>query len=65
LRGVGTAWLPLSIVDDDLARGSLCRLSVAKHDLQLEIRVYRTRASATEERSALVDRAWTAMITKP
>jgi LysR family transcriptional regulator, hypochlorite-specific transcription factor HypT len=65
LRGVGTAWLPLSIVDDDLARGSLCRLSVAKHDLQLEIRVYRTRASATDERSALIDRTWTAMIIKP
>lgn len=65
LRGVGTAWLPLSIMGDDLVRGTLCRLSAAKHDLHLEIRAYRARAVSIDARSALVDRAWAAMIAKP
>jgi LysR family transcriptional regulator, hypochlorite-specific transcription factor HypT len=64
LRGVGTAWLPLSIVNDDLARGKLCRLSAAKRDLYLEIRVYRRHASPTNTRSVLVERAWNVMIVK-
>ncbi|MCJ2032864.1 LysR family transcriptional regulator [Methylobacterium sp. J-068] len=51
-NGRGLTWAPLSIVSDDLERGSLVRASRADDDISVEIRLYRPRArqSPTAER---------------
>lgn len=43
--GRGMAWLPASLIDDDLARGQLVRAASADEDIALEIRLYRDRAA--------------------
>lgn len=42
--GKGIAWLPLSIVADDLARGVLVRAGDDAWDIAVDIRLYRSRA---------------------
>lgn len=42
--GRGIAWLPLSLVADDVARGSLMRAGGVEWDAQVEIRLFRSRA---------------------
>lgn len=41
--GKGLAWLPLSIVADDLAKGSLVRAGDAFWDIPVDVRLYRPR----------------------
>jgi DNA-binding transcriptional LysR family regulator len=42
--GKGLAWLPLSIVADDLAKGSLVRAGDAAWDIPVDVRLYRPRS---------------------
>ena len=48
--GKGLAWLPLSIVADDLAKGSLVRAGDTRWDIPVDIRLY--RPSGTQSHSA-------------
>lgn len=41
--GKGLAWLPLSIVADDLKRGALVRAGDARWDIPVDVRLYRPR----------------------
>jgi DNA-binding transcriptional LysR family regulator len=41
LDGRGIAWLPRSLIDEDLARGRLVAAASAEWDVPLEIRLYR------------------------
>ncbi|MBU1358789.1 MAG: LysR family transcriptional regulator [Gammaproteobacteria bacterium] len=57
LDGRGLAWLPRSLVQDDLQRGSLVRAGSAAWELPVEIRLYRqpgTMANAAEALWALL-----------
>jgi len=40
----GVAWLPMSLIRDDLASGSLVRAGDPAEDIQIEIRLWRSRA---------------------
>ncbi len=42
VSGHGVAWIPESLVDDELKRGVLVRAGETNTDLLIEIRVYRT-----------------------
>jgi DNA-binding transcriptional LysR family regulator len=42
--GRGLAWLPLSLIADDLARGDLVRAGEARWDVPIVVRLYRPRA---------------------
>ena len=42
-RGAGLAWLPESLVHEDLERGRLVRANRREHDLQLDILLCRRR----------------------
>lgn len=42
--GRGLAWLPLSIVADDLAKGTLVRAGEDRWDIPVDVRLYRPRA---------------------
>lgn len=54
LRGLGVAWLPESLVRDDLENGRLLRADCPELDIPIELRLYR---SASNHRK-LVDDAW-------
>lgn len=45
LEGRGVAWLPLSLVAEDLRTGTLVRAGDAIWDLEVDIRLYRPRAT--------------------
>ena len=61
LRGVGSAWLPVSIVGDDIARGRLHRLSPAALDVHMEIRVCRARGVLPDARGDVIGLGWHAL----
>jgi DNA-binding transcriptional LysR family regulator len=42
--GRGLAWLPLSLIADDLARGDLVRAGEPHWDVPIVVRLYRPRA---------------------
>lgn len=50
--GKGLAWLPLSIVADDLAKGTLVRASDARWDIPVDVRLYRPRARQSQSAEA-------------
>lgn len=54
LRGHGVAWLPESLVQDDLATGKLLRADVPELDIPVELRLYRS----TPDGQSTVDDAW-------
>ena len=53
-EGRGLAWAPMSLVADDLARGSLARAAGPEADIPVEIRLYRPRA----RQSPAAERLW-------
>lgn len=55
--GRGTAWLPLSLVADDLAAGSLVRLGDGQWDVAVDIRLFRPRARQSPSAEAFWSRA--------
>lgn len=50
--GKGLAWLPLSIVADDLEKGVLVRAGDARWDIPVDIRMYRPRARQSQSAEA-------------
>ncbi|NIJ39416.1 DNA-binding transcriptional LysR family regulator [Sphingopyxis panaciterrae] len=50
--GKGLAWLPLSIIADDLATGSLVRAGDARWDIPVDVRLYRPRARQSQSAEA-------------
>lgn len=52
--GWGIAWVPESLMTDELASGSLVRAAEPRWDVSVEIRLYRAR----ENRRAIVGRVW-------
>ena len=50
--GKGLAWLPLSIVADDLAQGTLVRAGDAHWDIPVDVRLYRPRARQSQSAEA-------------
>ena len=59
--GRGLAWAPMSLVADDLARGTLVRAAPAERDVAIEIRLYRARA----RQSPPAERLWAALARGP
>ncbi|KQP29716.1 LysR family transcriptional regulator [Methylobacterium sp. Leaf104] len=55
--GRGLAWAPMSLVADDLARGTLVRAAGPERDIAIEIRLYRARA----RQSPPAERLWAAV----
>lgn len=55
--GRGVAWLPLSLVEDDLAAGLLARLGDGRWDVAVDVRLYRPRARQSPAAEALWSRA--------
>ena len=55
--GRGLTWAPMSLVADDLARGTLVRAGPPERDVPIEIRLYRPRA----RQSPPAERLWTAV----
>lgn len=53
LEGRGVAWLPMTLVADDLRAGRLVDAAHGKHRVPLEIRLYRQRAEMTEVAEAV------------
>lgn len=53
-QGRGVAWLPRTLVEDDLSRGELTRVGGGAWDVPVEIRLYRPRARL----SAAAERFW-------
>ncbi|HEY0597127.1 LysR substrate-binding domain-containing protein [Sphingopyxis sp.] len=51
--GKGLAWLPRTIVADELAKGSLVRAGDASWDIPVDIRLYRPRARQSQSAEAL------------
>jgi DNA-binding transcriptional LysR family regulator len=47
VAGLGVAWLPVSLVKDDVAHGSLVRAGDSDFDLPLQVRLYGDRLSLT------------------
>ena len=41
IEGYGVAWIPRSIVDDDLKKGSLVRAAEDSTEIPLDIKIYR------------------------
>ena len=56
-EGRGLAWAPLSLVSQDLKRGSLVRAAPTDRDIPIEIRIYRPRA----RQSPPAERLWAAI----
>lgn len=54
LRGLGVAWLPESLVQEDLASGRLLRADIPELDIPLGIRLYRS----TPDGDSAIDDAW-------
>jgi len=46
IEGYGVAWIPKSIVVDDLANGRLVRAAEVKDDIAVDIKIYRYAGSA-------------------
>jgi DNA-binding transcriptional LysR family regulator len=55
--GRGLAWAPMSLVAEDLARGTLVRAAPPDRDIAIEIRLYRARA----RQSPPAERLWAAV----
>lgn len=53
-KGMGVAWIPESLIEEDLASGSLVRAGAEEHDLIVEIRMYRQ----ADGHSPLKERFW-------
>lgn len=51
--GKGLAWLPLSIVADDLEQGGLVRVGGTRWDIPVDVRLYRPRARQSRPAEAL------------
>lgn len=49
MEGYGVAWIPKSIVADDLASGALLRAAEERHDILLDIKIYRHKATTDAE----------------
>ncbi len=58
--GVGMAWLPMTIVADDLTAGNLVRVQTAKEDIVCEVRLARQVARTVSARHRLIDKIWAA-----
>lgn len=43
LRGIGLAWLPLSVVNEDIIAGRLVKADPTESDIEMEIRLYRLK----------------------
>jgi len=56
-QGSGLAWLPLTLVQEDLARGALVRAAGPAKDIQVQIHLYRNAANA----KPLLRRIWAHM----
>ncbi len=41
LEGYGVAWLPLSIIDQDLAHGDLVRAATEQDDIEIDIKIFK------------------------
>ena len=54
LKGLGLAWLPGSLIHDDLQEGRLVRADRPDNDIRFEVRIYRAR----NNQKPLVDRIW-------
>lgn len=50
--GKGLAWLPLSIIGDDLDQGALVRVGGARWDIAVDVRLYRPRARQSHSAEA-------------
>ncbi len=50
--GKGLAWLPLSIVADDLATGALVRAGDTRWDIPVDVRLYRPRGRQSQSAEA-------------
>lgn len=60
IEGYGVAWIPRSIVADDLANGCLVRAAGASDDIPVDIKIYR----CTALKDTKVDAFWQALIEK-
>jgi DNA-binding transcriptional LysR family regulator len=58
LAGRGMTWLPLTLIQADLAAGRLVRAGGGEWDIAVEIRVYRPR----HRLSAAAEAFWRALI---
>jgi DNA-binding transcriptional LysR family regulator len=58
IEGFGLAWIPLTIVKEDLASGRLVRAAKCNDDIHVEITIYR-RTNANESK---IDDFWQALI---
>jgi DNA-binding transcriptional LysR family regulator len=54
-EGHGVAWLPQTLIEDDLARVRLVRAGPARADIPVEIRLVRSR----DARNSAADELWT------
>lgn len=61
LEGRGVAWLPLSLVDEELGHGTLLRLGGSDFEIPVEIIVLRPNRSLGPDEEAL----WTALLRSP
>lgn len=61
LEGRGMAWLPKSLIADDLAAGKLVRAGDEAWDIPIEIHVFRSRARLPPT----AERLWSAILAQP
>ncbi len=61
LEGHGVAWLPLTLVQDDIAQGRLVRAGGTKFDVPVEIRIFRS----VENRNRAADALWGKLTSPP
>lgn len=57
-EGQGVAWLPRTLVDDDLARDRLLRAGSKSFDIPIEIRLFRS----SETRNRVADTLWNSLV---
>jgi DNA-binding transcriptional LysR family regulator len=57
LKGLGLAWLPGSLIENDLEAGRLVRADRQDNDIRFEVRIYRAR----NNQKPLVDRIWSCL----
>ena len=55
-EGHGVAWLPLTLVEEDLARADLVRAGAEEFDIPIEIRLFRSRDGRNPAADALWNR---------
>ena len=60
LEGYGVAWVPKSIVEDDLATGLLVRAATEEDDIFLDIKIYNFEANAEPK----TEKFWQVLISK-